>query len=159
MSSLSSSAIITSPLLEVLISVALTISFPVLFNISPSANPIKIDEVTSDSKYWMYNVVNPLSDWDAGRTATTLALIPVLEPTTSESTRDNMYDSTSRLLKVGSINTHERFLKYVNSPPVILVPSLKKWLPNLSIWFCRFDCNVVNSLAWTGNPGLNKTLK
>ena len=43
-------------------------------------------------------------------------------------------------------------------PGITIDPSLNIWLPNDSIWSCRIDCKVVNSLAWTGFPGLNNTL-
>ena len=49
-------------------------------------------------------------------------------------------------------------LSKVILPGITTEPCLKIWLPKSSIWFCKIDCEVVYSLAWTGNPGLNNTL-
>ena len=49
-------------------------------------------------------------------------------------------------------------LSQVTPPGITIEPSLKIWLPKDSIWFCKIDCNPVSSLAWTGYPGLKRTL-
>ena len=54
--------------------------------------------------------------------------------------------------------TAEYSLSKVIAPGRTIEPSLKILLPKDSIWFCKIDWRVVNSLAWTGNPGLNRTL-
>ena len=71
----------------------------------------------------------------------------------------SVYNDTGIPKNLSSTWTHVKLISKVKLPGITFEPSLKKWVPNCSTWFCRIDCKVVSSLAWTGDPGLKRTLE
>ena len=125
---------------------------------SPSNKPkAKLSE--PDSTYFM-NKVN----WSTSELSSGYKKLSIIT-TTPETSPLNLNPLSS--FKYNEIGTPKWSFstiieKYSSSyailPGITIEPSLNIWVPNDSIWFCKIDCKVLNSLAWTGNPGLNNTL-
>ena len=99
-----------------------------------------------------------LLDADAVIQLITFATTPELWPFIFLPLSAPRYTSTSVPKWVPSNCTAKYSGSKVIPPGTTTDPSLNIWLPNCSTWFCRIDCIVVSSRAWTGNPGLNRTL-
>ena len=89
----------------------------------------------------------------------TLAFTPDWLPITTLPTKFLKYVATSIPSLDCCILTEVYAPLYLIPPPVTEDPSLKICCPNFSIWFWRTDWIPVNSLACTGNPGLNNILQ
>ena len=126
---------------------------------SPSTKDLPIPS-DADFLYLMYSVSYPSSDSISVNLLITVAVTPEVSPcmVISLSAKYFVYDLTGIFRKVGSIRTEKYEVSKKVPPGITMDPSLKKYCPNLSIWFCNIDWRVVNSLDWIGNPGLNKTL-
>ena len=78
--------------------------------------------------------------------AETLELLPVI----IFPTKFCRYDSTGIPWYVFWTFMPVNLSKYVLCPPVTADPCFRILDPSCSIWFCKIDWVVVNSLAWTG---------
>ena len=88
----------------------------------------------------------------------TVTVTPESCPVNLLPTKFSTYNETGTPKWSGSNLTEWYWESYAILPGTTQEPSLKIWLPKDSTWFCNCDCRVVNSLACTGFPGLNKTL-
>ena len=109
-------------------------------NVSPASNTDLVLSVP-DLLYFTNKVSGSVPS--VADTLTTSAVTPEVPPVkvvlrkvdiaTPEAIDDNFIDEYSV-----SIDT---------CPGITIAPCLNIWSPNLSIWFCKIDCDCVNSLA------------
>ena len=139
------------------------VTFSSMIRTSPSANST-LDSSEAPSRYFTKRVISSTPSSGGKR-------YPLITPTTSVSspttlvplpsfafTRASRYTVISIPKCVGFTLTVVNWLSQVTPPGITIEPSLNIWVPKDSIWLCKIDWRPVNSLAWTGYPGLKRTL-
>ena len=111
-----------------------------------------------EESYLMYNVRLSLIESVESNIFTIVADTPDVNPTILRFSNWSIYDLTVTPRYSLLISTHAKLLLYDVLPGITFAPSLNICWPNFAIWSCNIDCKPVNSLAWTGSPGLNRTL-
>ena len=140
-----------------LIMVFLYVIFSSQYSDSPSVNGLNW-LLLSESIYFTKIVGYSISILFGRLTYWIIALIPDDCPVTFFPTNSERYKLISTPKFRGFNFTAKKLLSKVTFPGIITDPSLKILLPKLSIWFCKIDCKVFNSLVCTGLPGLKRTL-